>query len=530
RVTASEVLDLAATAPVGRRFGFDADDTSRLRAWVGAARISWGLTEEHRSDYGLAGIAEGTWRDGLDRLLLGATMDAEAGWLGTATPCADVDSADLDLLGGFAEFVDRLTHTLRAFGNSRSVADWASTLRQAVLSVAAPLERWQDTAFTGRLAELAAEAAGHEVTLSLADMTELWARRCGARPTRAGFRTGGLTVCTMVPMRSVPHRVVALLGMDEGTFPRSGVVDGDDLLARDRRAGERDPRSEDRQLLLDAVCAAGEHLMVFCTGADERSGLSVPPAVPLGELLDAVNTVAVVPGGRVADEVTVRHRLQAFDPENFATGEDPPRRTAVRRPVSFDSAAVAGARALLRPRVPEPPLITADLPTAPPDEVELDALRALLTHPAKEFLWQRLGVRITRDDPDPADELPIRLDSLAEWSVGERFLDCRLRDLTVDQCLGAERRRGTLPPGALGHTEAVRIGRTAEAIAKVARQHTTLPPDNLDVSAAVSVAGQERTVVGTVTGVRGGELVRFSYSTLGAKPLLGAWLDLLALT
>jgi exodeoxyribonuclease V gamma subunit len=530
RVTASDVLDLAATAPVRRRFGFDADDASRLREWVGQSRISWGLTAQHRAGYGLGGIGEGTWRDGLDRLLLGATMEADAGWLGAATPCDDVDSADLDLLGRFAELLDRLTHTVDAWQEPRPVGEWARSLQEAVLSVADGLEPWQSASFIGRLAELAEEAAGHDVTLSLADMTELWARRCAARPTRAGFRTVGLTVCTMVPMRSVPHRVVALLGMDEGSFPRSGVVDGDDLLARDRRAGERNPRSEDRQLLLDAICAAGEHLMIFCTGADERSGLSVPPAVPLGELLDAVETLAVVPGSRVAVEVTVRHKLQSFDPANFITPGNPDRPEGSRRPVSFDTAAVAGARALLRPRIPEPPLLAVELPALPADDVALDDLRSLLANPAKEFLLQRLGVRISREDPDPPDELPVRLDQLAEWAVGDRFLNCRLRDLTVDQCLGAERRRGTLPPGMLGHAAAVRIGSTAEAIANVARPHTAAPPDNLDVSAEVLVAGRERTVVGTVAGVRGGELVRVSYSSLGPKPLLGAWLDLLALT
>ncbi len=94
----------------------------------------------------------------------------------------------------------------------------------------------------------------------------------------------------MVPMRSVPHRVIVLLGLDEETFPRSGVTDGDDLLARPpRRPGERDPRAEDRQLLLDAVCAAGEHLVLLYSGADERTGALVPPAVPVGELLDALD-------------------------------------------------------------------------------------------------------------------------------------------------------------------------------------------------------------------------------------------------
>ena len=92
------------------------------------------------------------------------------------------------------------------------------------------------------LDEVAESAAGVDVELGLADVTALLRSRLAGRPTRASFRTGTLTVCTLVPMRSVPHRVVCLLGMDDGAFPRQGVADGDDILAREPRSGERDVR------------------------------------------------------------------------------------------------------------------------------------------------------------------------------------------------------------------------------------------------------------------------------------------------
>jgi exodeoxyribonuclease V gamma subunit len=116
-------------------------------------------------------------------------------------------------------------------------------------------------------------------------------------------------------MRSVPHRVVCLLGLDDGVFPRQSTRDGDDVLARDPWIGERDPRSEDRQLFLDAICAAEDHLVITYTGADERTGAPVPPAVPLGELLDALDRTAVTASGRVRDAVTTHHALQPFDPD-----------------------------------------------------------------------------------------------------------------------------------------------------------------------------------------------------------------------
>ena len=100
---------------------------------------------------------------------------------------------------------------------------------------------------------------------------------CRGRPTRANFRTGHLTICTLVPMRSVPHRVVCLLGLDDGVFPRKSPRDGDDLMLDDPHVGDRDPRTEDRQLLLDALLAATDRLIVTYTGNDERTNLAKPP-------------------------------------------------------------------------------------------------------------------------------------------------------------------------------------------------------------------------------------------------------------
>jgi len=525
RVTVPDVLDLASSPAVRRRFGFDDDKVARLRAWVADARICWGLDGPHRARYRLAATAQGTWRDGLNRVLLGVAMEDGSGWLGDAVPLDDVDSADLELVGRFAEFVDRVHAAVVGFADAQPVAQWTRRLGDAVLAVAAPIEAWQGAAFTTELAEVAEAASGHDVALSLADMTALWAGRAAGRPSRSGFRTGGLTVCTLVPMRSVPHRVVVLLGVDDAAFPRAGVVDGDDLLARSPRDGERDPRAEDRQLLLDAVCAAGEHLVVLYTGADERTGLEVPPAVPLGELLDALDTVARVPGGgRVRETVTVRHPLQPFDPRNFGVDDDG------RRCVSFDPGALAGARAMLAPRRPRPPLVAAPLAPLPPGDVDLDELRRMLTNPAKAFLDQRLGVRLSAEDPEPPATLPVELNGLAEWAVGDRFLAARLRGVEPGRCLALEQRRGTLPPGALGEREARRIGGSAEGVAVLARPYLGTAPETLDVDVDLRVGGVARTLRGTVGGVRGDTLLRVSYSKVAAKHLLEAWVDLVALT
>ena len=196
------------------------------------------------------------------------------------------------------------------------------------------------------------------VALSCDDIRSLLAERLKGRPTRANFRTGHLTVCTLVPMRSIPHRVVCLLGLDDGSFPRHIERDGDDLTARDQRVGDRDARSEDRQLLLDALLAAQDHLVVTYAGRDERSNLRRPPAVPVGELLDVVEHTVRTPTGRVRDAIVFEHPLQPFDKRNFerdAAGAGPAvefRRTPPRRRPRRPGPASRGAALPRRPLEP----------------------------------------------------------------------------------------------------------------------------------------------------------------------------------
>ncbi len=291
RLTASQVLDLAGTPAVRQRFGFDDDQLERLRDWTVGAGVRWGLDAAHRETWQLHNLEQGSWRDGLDRLLLGAAMEGTLDSWGDVVPLDDVDSSDIDLAGRFAELVDRLAAAQALMAGRHTASDWLAGLEDAVSGLAATTydTAWQLLQLRGELADIAEAADGSTALLGLADVRALLADSLAGRPTRASFRTGTLTVCTLVPMRSVPHRVVCLLGLDDGVFPRQSSHDGDDVLARDPWVGERDPRSEDRQLFLDAISAAQSHLVITYTGADERTGAPVPPAVPLGELLDALD-------------------------------------------------------------------------------------------------------------------------------------------------------------------------------------------------------------------------------------------------
>ena len=347
---------------------------------------------------------------------------------------------------------------------------WTTLLDELVLALGEGDQPWQAIQLRRELDELAESAVDQSVSLGLADITALLQTLLAGRPSRASFRTGTLTVCTLVPMRSVPHRVVCLVGMDDGAFPRQGIADGDDVLARVPRTGERDVRSEDRQLFLDAICAAEEHLVIAYTGADPRTGAPVPPCVPLGELLDAVDASAVgADGASARDHVVVHHPLQPFDARNFRRGE-----LGTPQPFSFDPSGLAGARAAVGERVPVAPLVAAALaPPQPADTISLDDLTRFLQHPARGFLRQRLGIAISSSEEDPDDALPVELDGLQRWAIGDRVLRACLAGVPTQTAAHLEYLRGFLPPGQLGRETIRTIGGQVDELLACVRRRAT---------------------------------------------------------
>jgi exodeoxyribonuclease V gamma subunit len=531
RLTASQLLDLADREPLRRRFELGDEELTRLQSWIGEAGVRWGLDAPHRAPFKLERLASGTWRSGLDRVLLGVTMTEDEDRLFHGVlPLDDVDSAAIDLAGRFAEILARLERAIDALATPKPIEAWAEAISHIADSLTSTRDRetWQRTQLQRVLDEMVDEARVDEsvtaTSLTLPEVRALLHRRLEGRPTRANFRTGHLTICTLHPMRSVPHRIVCLLGLDDGAFPRKAPRDGDDLMLDDSHVGERDPRAEDRQLLLDALLAATERLIITYTGNDERTNAVHPPAVPVGELLDVVDATVRRDDGPARAHVLVHHPLQTFDPRNFAPGA-----LVHDASWSFDPVALAGARALAGPRAESGPFLAAPLPSLDASIVELDDLVRFVQHPVRAFLRQRLRVALSEVSDEIEDELRVELDGLQRWAVGQRLLDALLAGIEGRTAVLAELARGSLPPGVLGRPEINRIYPTVEAIAAAT---TALVPDGaargaIDVRVALA---DGRVLSGTVPVVSGDLLLTTTYSRVAARHRLLSWLRVVALT
>lgn len=539
RVTASRVLDLAARGPVRRRLRFDDEALDRMQTWVAQAAIRWGLDGEHRGRFDLRGVTANTWRAGLDRLLLGVAMaDEQMRSFHGVVPVDNVEGVELDLAGRLAELVERLGAAFAAFDEPQDIAAWRATITTAVESLTATpeSERWQHLQLDRILDDLVAAAGTSKgssgTLLTLADVRSLLEPLLAGHPTRANHRTGDLTVCTLVPMRAVPHRVVCLLGLDDGDFPRRALPDGDDLTELQPRVGDRDRRSEDRQLLLDALLSATQTLLITYTGRDERTNEPRPPAVPVSELLDVIDRTAQCPdGGAASSAVVIPHPLQPHDPQNFQPG-----RLVAGRPFGFDPVAREGAVALAEGASTPPAFVSEPLP--PPNEradAALSDLISFLQHPVKAFLRQRLQVVLGGRADEPSDAIPVELDALERWQLGDELLGLRREGRDTRRWVDHTRARGLLPPGALADTAIERLRGEVDAVLATADEHIEhheqADAEGRQTPPEVAVElGEGRLLTGSVPEIRGEVVLQITYSRVKAKQRLASWANLLAIT
>lgn len=512
RVTAGEVLDMMASGPVARRFGFSEPELETLRRWVADGGARWGIGETQRERFGLSNIRQNTFSTARDRLLLGISADeSELAWLGTALPLDGVDSSDVDLAGRFTEFLDRFEATLVGLRGPHTAQTWSERLETALglLTEVGPSDGWQQNQAGRFLAELIESASNAQLTLP--DLRSVLVEQFRARPTRSNFRTGEITVATLVPMRFVPHRVVAVIGLDDDAFPRVAHVDGDDIMAVNPCLGERDPRSEDRQLLLDALMSAVDHLLLFYTGADPVTGAHRPPPAPLADIIDTLE--ATVEEGA---PVVIRQPLQPFDAVNFT----------VPHPFSFDRQARAAAAVARSGPQPAPAFIPTALAAVPEREVSIDELVDFLEDPTMGLLRQRLGISFPWDLEDLPESLPLNLAGLPRWHIGERLLSEVLNGATIAAARQAELRRGTLPPGRLGISELDDITTVVTAISgAVIAERQGAEPNSVSI---VLDVGNYR-LTGSIYDLYGTKLISASYSTLAPKHRIAGWVRLLAL-
>lgn len=518
RFAAEELMGWLEQPAIARRAGIEAEALPLLRDWLRAASIRWGRDAEHRAELGLPADEAYSWRQGLDRLLLGFAAPPQlagegAPLLGEHWPLDVLEGARSQLLGALAGFLAKLQRWARRLAQPHRLADWADVLVELI-------DEFFDEESAGETLVLLAQACNElreqaraaqiERPLELALVRQRLVAALEQSSSGTGFLTGQVTFCTMVPMRSLPFRWVCLLGLDDGALPRRTPAAGFDLIARHPRRGDRARRLDDRYLMLETLLSARDGLYLSYVGRDPRDNAALPPSVLVSELLDTLDLTAVQPDGSpVSARLRIEHPLQPFAPGNFARGG------------GFATSWHRAAQVLAQPPQVPAPVFAERIGEPEALQLEPADLIDCMSQPTRYLLEQRLGVRLARSEESlPGDE-PFAVERENLPALRRLALEAAQRGWDEATEYRVAMAAGLLPTGALGQNAWGQLRSPIQAFAPLLAER--LPKDQAE-PLWVEAAATDIEIRGWLDGVTEAGLFGYRLRRLGEWDLIPFWL------
>jgi exodeoxyribonuclease V gamma subunit len=449
RLTASALEALLACPPLLQRHGIDPAEAGAITALLQRAGFRWGLDGRARGGDPSHSLA---WA--IDRLLLGLVLPEQPGLApGDTAPLAV--GVNLEQQTRWLALLLGLRQALQQLEQPRTPQSWGELLRSLLNSLFGDGGEWswELPPIQAALADWLAAAGASPLELPAPVVAEVLAERLSADSGRFGHRSGALTISGLEPMRAIPHRVIVLMGLDGGAFPRQGQRPGFHLMEQGRQLGDPNPADQDRYVLLESLLSARQHLLITWSCRDNRSGETLMPCTPVRQWLALLEQEL---GGAAMAQLLLEPAANPLERRNFiAVGNLPP--------ISSDRRLLQ-ARQLLEGQRPQPPrpLATAT-PAAPSNAPAVQAshadLLAWLQAPQQAWL-DSLGLRPREWGQQVFDRESLSLEERQRSQLLREELERSGQerpdlDRRADpDWLRNQRGRGLLPTGAAGELEA----------------------------------------------------------------------------
>ncbi|MFC4527625.1 exodeoxyribonuclease V subunit gamma [Dyella halodurans] len=472
RFAVSAVLDLLDVPALRTRFAIDEAGLPTLRRWIEGSGIRWGLHGEQKQSLDLPGIEQNSWRFGLQRMLLGyAAGDADT-WQGIA-PYDEVGGLDAAMIGPLTELFDQLERYWQLLREAGTPAQWHERLQALLGDFFAP----DDPADSDRLARLgdaldawqqACTEAAFTQPVPLVIVREHWLKAIDESRLSQRFMGGAVSFGTLMPMRAIPFRVVCLLGMNDGDYPRRQAPVDFDLMAQPghARPGDRSRREDDRYLFLEALVSARDALYISWVGRNVRDNSALPASVLVGQLRDYVaagwhrdgdDASDAATGQALVEAMTTEHPLQPFSRRYFSADANAHVFTYARewRQAHRSHVAAQGDNALAR--------WEADA------ALGIGQLQSFLSRPVRYFYNQRLKVHFADLDEETPNDEPFALNALERHVANTSVLRAAVQADDTDEAVDIAARhlaeQGALPPGGFGELLRDTLAREAGELA-----------------------------------------------------------------
>ncbi|EHS4649989.1 TPA: exodeoxyribonuclease V subunit gamma [Escherichia coli] len=450
RFVSEDVLALLDVPVLAARFDITEEGLRYLRQWVNESGIRWGIDDDNVRELELPATGQHTWRFGLTRMLLGYAMESAQGEWQSVLPYDESSGLIAELVGHLASLLMQLNIWRRGLAQERPLEEWLPVCRDMLNAFFLPdaeteaamtliEQQWQAIIAEGLGAQY-----GDAVPLSL--LRDELALRLDQERISQRFLAGPVNICTLMPMRSIPFKVVCLLGMNDGVYPRQLAPLGFDLMSQKPKRGDRSRRDDDRYLFLEALISAQQKLYISYIGRSIQDNSERFPSVLVQELIDYIGQSHYLPGdealncdeseARVKAHLTCLHTRMPFDPQNYQPGE---RQSYAREWLPAASQAGKAHSEFVQP-----------LPFTLPETVPLETLQRFWAHPVRAFFQMRLQVNFRTEDSEIPDTEPFILEGLSRYQINQQLLNVLVEQDDAERLFRRFRAAGDLPYGAFG--------------------------------------------------------------------------------
>jgi len=518
RFGASQVMTILESPSIYRTFDLGEADLDVIKRWVERTGIRWGIDETTREKMGLPSFSENTWRFGLNRLMLGYALPAkEEKTFHTILPHDQVEDSSARVLGNFLSFIEKLLSSITSLAQARTLNDWGKVLLQILDEFIFGDEKteWEILFIRTTINSLALiqEKSGFDKKIELPLIRSYLQKYCEKEGFGFGFMSGGVTFCTMLPMRSIPFKIICLLGMNNDAYPRESRHVSFDLMAQHPMPGDRSRRNDDRYLFLEAILSAREKLYMSYVGQSIQDNSIIPPSVVVSELLDYIEQGFTIFEKNIKDHLLITHRLQAFSPAYFK-GE---------RLMSFSKDNYDAALTEREASKNAQPFISRGL--AQPDEefkkIELSSLIKFFANPAKFFLNQRLGIFLEEKTTVLTEREPFDLKGLDKYAFEQTLLQKSLANDDLTEYLSAVKASGKIPPGTLGEYLYQKSREEVERFAHTIKPYIIGTPfDPVEFNLKIA----DYTLSGKIETIFESGLIHYRYTKVKVKDRLKVWI------
>jgi exodeoxyribonuclease V gamma subunit len=424
RFDVDSVVNIATHELVLKNAYMGSGDVDAWLRHIHNTRVRWGLDVQHRKVNGLDApdITAHTWKQLVDRTLLGALLpDAEETMfeMGDIVPVPRIDTTEIEALTGFAEVLSVLASLEHDSQSDMSIDFWCDRIEETLISLCGRSCTDLDDvlAVINKFREAALLASAGNQTVAFSEFAFLVASEISAQSGRQSLVTGAVTATSFIPLRAVPFRVVCVVGLDDGTMS-IGDSEGDDLIAMEQLMGDTDMRTANRRVLLDAVVAASEQLIITCNGSSVKNNTRVPFITPLAELVDFCGRLGVDVQNESEKpcEIEYLHSRHSSGTANFVTANGP----VSGQIWSHDASALNAA--LSRSLVVAPQAKTY-VPSPKPAEIEIGILEIIVIDPLKYYLRESLQIFTEYEEEDAKAILPLDANEFEIANLVEALVD-----------------------------------------------------------------------------------------------------------